>query len=190
MALSDLIEKIVSEANKKAAFMKQVSDGEVKKILEEANKKAELQKEAIDKKADEKSSSVLGKAKILASMESRSELLKGKREIIDSAYTNVLKGLREMDSSKYTELIAKMLKTLSGNTSSGSLLIPVSRKKETEQAIKDAKVSFEIKDSTDDFAGGFILFNDDVEFNFSFSYLINKIIRPTTELDVAQVLFS
>lgn len=190
MALTDLIQKITDEANKKAAFMKQVADEEIKKIKDEAGKKAEVRKSEIDKKADDKSSSVMEKAKTLASMEARSQMLKEKREVIGLSYSNVQKKLEEMSSADYTELITKMLQSVSKNSSKGSLIIPSSRKKETEDAIKKANVDYKVEDSTKNIVGGFILTSGKIEYNLTFSYLIEKIIRPATELEVAQILFS
>ena len=190
MALTDLIQKITDEANKKAAFMKQVADEEIKKIKDEAGKKAEICKSEIGKKAEKKSISVMEKAKTLASMEARSQMLKDKREVIDLSFSNVQKKLEKMNSPEYIELVVKMLQALSKDSSKGSLVIPSSRKKETEDAIKKANVDFKVTDSTNDITGGFILTSGKVEYNFTFSYLIEKIIRPATELEVAQILFS
>ena len=41
MALTDIIKKIENEANKKATFIKQVADNEIKKIKKEAKVKAD-----------------------------------------------------------------------------------------------------------------------------------------------------
>ncbi|MBU1683238.1 hypothetical protein KJ742_04800, partial [Patescibacteria group bacterium] len=79
MAISDIIKKITDEANKKAAFMKQIIDDEIKKVEKEAAKKAEERKKEIEESVAKMYQSIIEKAKILAKMESGSMLLKEKR---------------------------------------------------------------------------------------------------------------
>ena len=63
--------------------------------------------------------------------------------------------------------------------------------KETEDALSKANVDYHInKEEIHGFKSGFILISGNVELNMSFPYLIQKIIRPATELEVAQILFN
>jgi vacuolar-type H+-ATPase subunit E/Vma4 len=189
MALSDLLQKISDEASKKTAFMRQVADDEIKKIQEEAAGRAETRKQEILQKADEKGESMIQKAKVLAKMESRSELLKEKRTIIDSVYTQVLDELNSMPPDDYTDLVAKMLKQAATLVEGGVLVVPKARKSETEKALKQAGVSMEVSGESGAFKGGFILQGPKSEVNYSFPYLLERILRPQTELEVAKTLF-
>lgn len=190
MALSDIIQKIKDEANKKAAFMKQVADDEIKKIKDEAAVKAEERRKEIEDKTEKKGQSVIEKARILAKMESNSSLLKEKREVIDQAYGEVEKQLNGLSDHDYIELIVKMLKSASANLDKGDLTVPKDKKKQTEDAISKAGVAYHIKDETSDFKGGFIVRTAKSEVNLSFPYLIEKLVRPKTELEVAKILFN
>ena len=123
-------------------------------------------------------------------MESRSEMLKKKRNLIDAVYQEIQDELEGMSSAEYTELITTMLRHVMKENSKGHLIVPVSRRKETEDAIKQAQAEFIIESETDSLKGGFVLTSDKIEINFSFSYLIEKMVRPATELEVANILFN
>ncbi|MDH5597301.1 MAG: hypothetical protein OEY44_04295, partial [Candidatus Peregrinibacteria bacterium] len=59
MALNDILQKINDEAGKKAAFMKQVADGEIAKIKDEAKNRAVERRQAVAQKAEEMSQSIM-----------------------------------------------------------------------------------------------------------------------------------
>jgi len=58
-----------------------------------------------------------------------------------------------------------------------------------ENAIKTVDGDFEIQSESNEFKGGFIVISGKTEINLSFPYLIQRIIRPATELEVAKILF-
>ncbi|MBU1682711.1 hypothetical protein KJ742_02075, partial [Patescibacteria group bacterium] len=116
-------------------------------------------------------------------------LLKEKREVIDTAYAEVEKELNNLADSEYTELIFKMLKSAATTMPKGDFIVPANRRKQTEQATEKAGVDFHIKEETSDFKGGFIVRTSKVEINLSFPYLLNKMVRPKTEIEVASILF-
>ncbi|MCK5608917.1 V-type ATP synthase subunit E [Candidatus Pacearchaeota archaeon] len=190
MALSDILKKIEDEAAKKSAFMKQVADDEIKKIEDETNEKAEARKAEIEVKIETQSASVIEKSKTLASMEGRSQTLRQKREIIDQTYAEVEKELNGLSDHDYVSLVTTMFKHVAKTAEKGNLTVPADRRKLTEQALEKANVDFHIKEEAHDFKGGFVLTSGKLEINLSFPYLIQKIVRPKTELEVSKLLFS
>ena len=189
MAISDIINKITDEANKKAAFMKQVTDDEIKKIEKESAEKAEERKKEIEIVVEKKCQSVIKKAKILAKMESNSSLLKEKREVIDAVYAELEKEFNNLGDSEYTDLLIKMFKSATASMPEGELIVPENRRKQTEDAIGKSGVDYHIKEETNDFKGGFVVRSKKAEVNLSFPYLVSKMVRPKTELEVAGILF-
>jgi len=189
MALNDIIKKIMNEAEKKVSFMRQVAETEVKKIGDEAKITAEIREKEINVKINSQSLSVIEKSRTLAKMTGRSQTLKEKREIIDQAYSAIEKELNALDAHDYLTLITKMIKYLMKSSDKGNLTVPTNRRKLTEEAVEKAGADYHIKEEADDFEGGFILKSGKVEVNLSFSYLIQKAIRPDTELQVAKILF-
>lgn len=189
MALTDILQKITEEANKKSAFMKQVASKEIKKIEEEAKANAEAKKREIEEKIELNSISIIKKSKTLAQMAGRSQTLKEKREVIDKAYAEVESELDSMEDSKYSELMAKMLKHVMKSAQKGSLIVPASRRKQMEDALDKTNADFQIESETNESKGGFIVVSGKVEINLSFPYLIQRIVRPATELEVAKILF-
>ena len=189
MALQDILNKISNEAKKKAVLIKQVTDDEIKKIREEAQVKAEARKSEIEVKIEVQSTAVIKKSKTLATMESRSRTLKEKREVIDQAYKDFEKELNTLSSDEYLKLITQMLKHAIGSVPKGSLIVPSDRRELTKEAITKANADFDIKEEAGNFKGGFILTSGKIEINFSFPYLLQKIVQPATELEVAKILF-
>jgi len=190
MALQDILQKITEEADKKAAFMKQVTVKEIKKIQEEAQARAEARKREIEEKIEVKSISIIQKSKTLAKMTGRSQTLKDKRAVIDQAYEEVEKELHNLDGHEYVKLMVNMLKYASKSAQKGSLTVPADKKRQMEEALEKANVDFHIKEETHEFKGGFVVVSGSVEINLSFPYLIEKIVRPNTELEVAKILFT
>lgn len=189
MALNDILQKITEEANKKSAFMKQVVSKEIKKIDEEAKAKAEAKRREIEEKIEINSISIIKKSKTLAQMAGRSQTLKEKREIINKAYSEVEKELNDIEDDKYSELMVKMLKHVMESAEKGSLVVPASRRKQMQDALHKAKADFQIESETNEFKGGFVVISGKIEINLSFPYLIQRVIRPATELEVAKILF-
>lgn len=190
MALQDILQKITSDTNKKAAFMKQVVDDEIKKIEEEAKDKAELRKEEIEEKIKVQANSIIEKSKTLAHMESRSKLLFQKRELIDLSYEELINELVALNDTEYVKIISSMLKSLSNTVKKGSLIVPENRKKLMGELLKKLELDYHIKDSSSNMKGGFILHKGKIEYNYTFDYIIQKSIRVNTELEVAKILFS
>jgi len=190
MALDDILQKISNEANKKAAFMKQIADDEIKKIEDEANEKATDKKKEIDELAEEKAKSIIQKAEVLAKMESRSALLTEKRAVVDDVFSSLLDDLTKLSDSEYTDLVSNMLRSASKELSQGQLIIPKGKRPQTEAAIKQSGVSYEISEECSCINSGFIISDEKAELNMSFDYLINRIVRPQTELEVAKTLFN
>ena len=189
MALNDILQKISAEAEKKAAFMKQVASNEIKKIQEEATAKAEARKTEMEGKIEVQSISIIKKSKTLAKMVGRSQSLKEKREVIDKAYEEVEKELNALDSNEYSKLVTAMLKHVAESFPKGNLTVPAQRRALTEDAVSKVGAEFHVKEETSSFKGGFIVMSGKVEINLSFPYLVQNIVRPATELEVAKILF-
>lgn len=189
MALSDILQKIKDEAAKKAAFMKQVADDEIRKMKDEARKKAEVRKQEIAEKGEEKATSVVEKARVLAKMEARNKLLADKRDVINAVYEEAQKELNGLKGAEYEKVLVSMMKATSKSMPKGHLFVPHGMKKVTEDAIAKAKVDYTVKEEHPDLKGGFILYDGKTEMNLSFNYLLGKQVRPKTELEVAKILF-
>ena len=190
MALSDIIQKIIDEANKKSAFMKQVANDEIQKIQQEAQEKAEIRRREIADSTEIKCQSVLGKTRILAKMENDSLLLKEKRAVIDSVYAAAKKELSGMSSADYSKLLVSMLKNASESMPKGNLIVSSGQKKQVEEAAEKAGAEYHVKEESSSFDGGFIVYDSKTEMNFSFDYLIDRVLRPATELEVVNILFN
>lgn len=189
MALSDILQKIKDEAGKKAAFMKQVADDEITKIKEEASERAKVRRAEIMAMAEEKSATLHEKAQLLAKMEARNLLLKEKRQIIEDVYAESIKELEDLSGHNLEKLMTAMFKAASKTMPKAHIIVATRHRRIAEEAIGKAKVDYRIKDEDSKLGNGMILADGKQEMNLSFSYILNQIVRPKTELEVAKILF-
>ncbi|MBU0706260.1 hypothetical protein KJ657_04840 [Patescibacteria group bacterium] len=189
MALSDILQKIKDEAGKKAAFMKQVADDEIAKIKSEAGERAKVRRTEIASRAEEKSANLREKAKLLAKMEARNLLLREKRQVIEDVYTESVKELEHLKGHDLERLMVSMFKAASKTMPKAHVTVASGHKRQAEEAIQKAKVNYRVQGESSELKGGMILADGKQEMNLGFSYVLNQIIRPKTELDVAKILF-
>ncbi len=189
MALSDILQKIKDEAGKKAAFMKQVADDEIAKIKMEAGERAELKRAEIVAMAKEKAENLQGKAELLAKMEARNLLLTEKRQIIEDVYAQSVKELEGFSGHDLEKLMVSMFKAASKSMPKANVIVSAGHKRQAEEAIEKAKVDYHVKDESSKLDGGMVLVDGKQEMNLSFNYVLNQIVRPKTELDIAKILF-
>ena len=170
--------------------MKQIADDEISKIKEEAVKKAEEKRKVVAEKAEEKSQSIREKTEVLAKMEGRNKLLSEKRQLIDKVYAEASKELSQFKGAELSKILVSMLKVASEAMPKGHLTVASGHKSEVEGAISKAGVNYTIKDESSEIDGGFIVSDGKQEINLSFNYLLKSQIRPSTELEVAKILFN
>ncbi|MDD3861589.1 MAG: hypothetical protein PHP74_01740 [Candidatus Gracilibacteria bacterium] len=187
MALTDIIEKINKEAEKKIAQMEH--DFELKK--KELEKKYEGKKKEIDSDMEtrivEKRKKILGKAERLGEMEAKNSLLVAKRKLIAET---IEKAIEELSRAKNLEdILAGMFKKIDLKDE-GIVIFPAKGFEEiTKKAMKNADKKFELSDKSVQIKGGFILKTDKVEIDNSFETIIGKQLVENLEIEINKLLF-
>lgn len=188
MALADILEKIKKEAEKKVSELEKDFEERKKKLEEDNEKKQKEIDEHLHKKIEGKSAKILEKAETLAEMESKNQLLKAKRKIIEEALEKAIETLAQ--SKDYEKHITQMLKT--ANLESEEIVVVPARGKEeeTKKAIKESGKKYFLSDKSADIAGGFILKTSKIEIDNSFETIVKKQLREDLEISLNKLLFA
>lgn len=186
MAISDLTEKILSDAKQFAVGVKDENDTKVSEIeksttdtVNSLTKESEGETKRILADNEER---VISSAK----QEVKIELDRAKRNALEATFVTAYKELVKLSDGDYEVLVEKLLKSLPAETK-GKLSTSTKRRKSTETAL--GKVGLSLTIETDDsIEGGFTVEGSDYEYNYTFSKILeNK--KQELEIEVANILF-
>lgn len=197
MALSNIIERIESEARQKAA-----------KILRDASQAAEEARAASRKKAAEQAHEILEKGRLdaeshkkrlitLASLDVRKQKGDTRQAFIDQAFSRALEQIKQMPEASYRELLAGLIVEAAETGEEQILLSPRDRALATDGFLasvnaklkeRGKKPGLSLSPDTRQISGGAILVGKHVEINCSFDATLG-LIRDYIESEVAQILF-
>lgn len=187
MALTDILDQIVQEANTGLDKLEKDFSNKKKKLEDNFKDRQKEIDEDLHQRVEENSKKIIEKAETLAKMEGKSSVLKAKREFIAQILTEATEELAK--SEKYEQILTDMLQ---GINVSGSniVVIPAKGKEETTKAaIKAAGKDYFLSDKSANIKGGFILKTDKIEIDNSFETIINKQLREDFEITLNKTLF-
>lgn len=186
MALNDITNKILEEAEVKKhqveketdALIKEIEKEEEEEILElEERHQTKLEREKRHKK--QKAESRVGQ-KIKLIKESIRQ--KHVNKVFDDVYQNLV----NLPAQEYKAMISSLLKEVP-KTMQGVIKVPDSRLEETKQVLQEQNLSFGVE-SDSDLEGGFQILGDKNNFNYSFERIVSGA-RDNYELEIADLLF-
>jgi len=189
MALADMLEKIVKDAEKQAEEIKAFAKGEVEKI--EAQNSAYLKTQAKDLAevyAQEKAE-IEKQALLQAKMEARTENLKQKRAIIEKTLEAVKEALENISETDYQKLLKGLLKEIAQEFKEAEITPATGRESATKKALADYP-NLKLAKTVGKFKGGFIAKTQTAEVDSTFENLIFHIYRGQLELIISQELFA
>jgi len=186
MALSDIIEKIKSEASVKADELKAEYEKSKKELqnkhIEVLRKLDEDNNTAIDSE----SAKVKEKAEMEAEMEAKNELLSAKRELIEEVLQKAAENLAA--SERYEDLLAEMMKK--ADMESGTIIAAKGKEEATRNAISKAGRNYQLASDSADIVGGFILKSEKIEVDNSFETVLFNQLRQELEIELNKMLFA
>jgi len=187
MALTDILEKIKQEAEKRLVEIeKDFNDKKEKLIKENENLKKEIDKNMHDK-IEEKSVTIIEKAETLASRESKNQLLDAKRELIQECFDEAIIELSQ--SKDYEEMMTLILKE-TDFSDDNVVIIPAKGKENlTKNAIKNSKKNYFLSDKSADIKGGLIIKTGKIEIDNSFETIIKNQFKGDLEIQLNKILF-
>ncbi len=186
MALSDIIAKIQSEAEVKAAELKAEYEEKMKDLQSQNVQLLKTMEEENIAATEEISGKMKLKAQMEAEMEAKNALLKAKRELIDETLEQAVNALASAE--RYEDLLAEMMKK--ADFEAGEVIPSKGKEDVTKKAIQKAGKNFTPAADSANIKGGFILKSDKVEVDNSFETVINQQLRQNLEIELNKTLFA
>ncbi|MDI6822475.1 MAG: V-type ATP synthase subunit E [Actinomycetota bacterium] len=197
MPIEKIIERIKSDAEKDASYIRDEAKAKADEILESAGREAESIKSKIlataQAQAEEEKKRILS----LARLESRNSILSQKQDAVGSAFKGALDKLLSLPSKEYQELLKKMIVNAATTGEEEIILSPRDRERITNNFVEEVnsilvkqgkKGNLKLAEETRDIRGGFILRSDKIEANNSFPALLETL-REEIEPQVLKILF-
>ncbi len=189
MALADILEKIVKDAEMHAEELKIAEDNEVKKIAEKNEQDLAKQEKELAKRTEEIKAEMAAQALLQAKMNARTENLKQKRAIIEQALKETQTRLEKIDNADYEKLLHGLLKEISAEFTEAEITPATGREKETKNALKDF-ANLKLANTSGKFKGGFIAKAQGAEVDATFENLVMHTYRGQLELIISKELFA
>ena len=184
-----IIQKIVAQANEKAAKLLEDAQGRATAVLQDATEQIEQSRKFADAKAKEDAAEVLRRRKSVADLEVRKYRLAVKQQMMDTAFSKAHQAVLNMDDKAYLQLISKLLAEYAENGE--ELTVSKRDAKRITQAVVDAAVAdrkVTLSKVPGDFEGGFVLSKEGYEKNVTLEILLQTL-RQEIEPQIAAVLF-
>jgi len=188
--IDKIIEKIISDAK---ADAKQTEAQTIKQIDEMRTAHEKQTKKQIDELKKEfavKESLLESRAKTMADLEARRNLLAIKRELVEASFVEASKKLTVLDPKEYLGFIEKLIRNLDDKR--GEIIVGTGEKSITQSFIdsinEKTDSAYKLAPETGNFEGGFVLRNGKVETNCTLSMLVAQAKR-NLEQKVASILF-
>lgn len=196
MALTDITDKILTDAKLKAEEIAKQAEVEAKKTLEDALSESTKIKENILKKAEQESAKKLKSAEISFKLKLKNTLLREKQDILDEAFKAAKKILLGLEPQEYKNLIKVMLLE-AVKTASEEVIISYHDKDRLDEGFFNM-VNSELAKSgkkgnlkavfDKSLEAGFILRSKNIQTDCSIDTIL-KLIRPEVESEIVGVLF-
>lgn len=187
MALKDLLDQIKKTAEAEIAKLDKARDEAIAEITKEYAKKRDHQETEMEAKVKDNMTKVKTRAKTFAKMETRNNLLRAKRELLQEIFDEAIKEL--VNSDKYESIVASLLKSAAKEFKEGTVVPAKGKEDETKKALEKSSASFEMAKHSAKIQGGFLLESGKVEVNFAFESLLMKELWNDLEMQLNQLLF-
>lgn len=187
MALTDIIEKINQEAQKKAQELAADLDARKKKLEAENEIEITSTGKNLQQLFDQQEEKMKTKAEMEGEMEGRNKLLRAKREFIDQLLEKAVEELAS--SNQYETLVSAMLKN-SDAPDTAEIIAAKGKEDITRRAIGNSGKAFRVSEHSEPIKGGFILKTEKMEMDNSFETIIFSQLRPTLEIELNKLLFA
>lgn len=182
MALQDILDSIIGEADKRIADAT-ATHRERMKVLREENDRATMRKRTqIGEELEQKKRQLKEKAESHVRMVRNKALIAKKQEYMNDVYGQVLQQLSNMPK----DTTEKFLKACLSHVHGKGVLSP---SKTHEAFLKNLLPAGCEMGKAISAAGGFIFSSEKEEHNFTFEFLVHDLLKPATEIQAAQLLF-
>lgn len=184
MALQDILDAIIAQADQQITSARSGHQKRISEMREAAERSQAKKKQDLAMQKEKKKAQMQLKAQAHAETSKRNTVLQKKRELLDQLYSKTLEQLAALPDDKVEPVLRTCLKsittkgTLHPSEAHAALLKKIAP---SEQFTMGKPVSTK---------GGFIFSSPKAEQDCTLEHLVKEWLRPQTELDVSQKLFS
>ncbi|MEX1026952.1 MAG: V-type ATP synthase subunit E family protein [Candidatus Paceibacterota bacterium] len=187
MALPDITQKILDEADRRVKEIQNDTAEEVAEIERETREKKDALKHDYDQALERDKDHLRRQARSHAEQAKKRAVETSKRQHIDRVFTEVTERLAKLPRDAYQALITSLLQELPSGTR-GTLYAPATRIAETDKALATAGIRDLSLEEDVSMTGGFRITGASADYDYSFERLVEDA-RDEHELTVAQTLF-
>ena len=184
MSLQDILTAITQQADQKIIDARSIHQKGLTKIREEGERTVAVRKQEIARQKETKKSQLKAKAENAAQMHKKNAILATKRKLLDKTYEEVVDELAELPDSKLEPLMRACIKSIN----SEGTIHPAEKHVKLMKKLADSK-KFKMG-STIEAKGGFKFTSAKQEQDCTLEHLTSEVLRPTSELEIAQNLFT
>ena len=191
MSKEAIVEKIISDGQKKSDAILQEAREKADEILAEAAGECKTYYDQSVYDTGKLVDDILSRGKTVAELDAKKLQLGAKAKILNAVFDSTLEKLRSLDKKAYKGLLLSMLK----NAEDGDEVIISAREKDilTAQDVKEYAEKRGIKLSLakefGDFDGGLMLRGKGIDKNFTFEVEV-AMLRDEIEMNIAKELFA
>lgn len=189
MSLSDITEKILSDAKRE----KEVIEEGVASKLQEIETRAKERKDVLTKRIEAETETLLTRAEAYnegeAQREKKRRIDEAKRNALDNVFIQAYEELCALSDDAYTDLITPMLTGVSKDVTKDATVYALAEKvTATKKALSAAGLHNTVEEDKT-LSGGFRIVGDTYEYDFSFTKIMEEK-RKQLEVTVSETLFS
>ncbi|MDP7247513.1 MAG: hypothetical protein QF741_02715 [Candidatus Peribacteraceae bacterium] len=184
MALQDILTAITQQADQKITDARSVHQKSLTKIREDGERTVAERKQEIARQKEVKKAQIKAKAENAADMHVKNSLLSKKRDLLDKTYDEVVDDLVKLPDDKLEPLMLACLKSI---TTEGTIQ-PADKHTALMKKLADSD-KFKMG-STVKAKGGFRFISENREQDCTLEHLVAEVLRPATELEIANSLFT
>ncbi len=197
MALSNIIERIKSQAAEEAAAVRSEAEAKAEHARNAARARAAALLSESRQKGAASAESHRRRLVTLASLDLRKQVGDARQHAMDKVFAAALERIQAMDDAAYLALLKDLILSATETGDEQVVLSPADRKRVTPEflsGVNDAlraagkNGNLRLSDETRQFSGGVVLIGKNVELNCTFDSTL-KLIRDDIEPEVASILF-
>ena len=184
MALQDILKAIVAEADQQIENERKVHQKKLTTAREQSEQRTAKRKQEIAVQKEKRKDQMRAKSQAHAQMIERNAELKKKQDLLDDLYGQVVKKLSDLPKPDVEEFLKKCIKSIKEKGE----IRPSKAHAELLKKIAPSE-KFKIGEHISS-SGGFIFVSEKEEKDFTFEHLVSSYLRPKTEVEIANELFT
>ncbi len=182
MAIQDILDAIVREADEKISAESSRQRAHLKQLRQESERRLASVQMQISHQKENKINQLREKAESRGRLLQSQSILATKQDCMDRLYRMVMDALLKLPADQTEELLKKCLATTQGKG-------VVYAAKDHEAMMKKLLPKGCEMGGTLNASGGFLFSSEKEEYNFSYEFLVESVLRPLTDVTSAHDLF-